>query len=505
MPYEIRGKFVYNTETGEKKNKKPLSHERALRYMRALYAVEGKSYAEKAAITKQEADGAHPASHYLIVDDPQSPSTWHLRVRNAAGALDTGLMGGAWAALHGGYRGNRYEGPGKEQAIKKLTALYAEQQRPVPGIAQKAANPHAKAGETIVGNLKRGADGKFSSAGAPSTAKPESKKLSTLRNKLSALRKPKAGGKAPAKPKAPKAGAKPKASPEDKAREKLIAEQQKKDEQARRDSMKRQQAAERLRNAAAKRRQATDERKQALLKKMQGAIGAKPPAAPKGGGGGGGSKGSQKKPEAKKPETPAIDPALSDMATKLSRGEALNTTEQDTLVRNGLARRDRDGALILSAAGLRSTRKEYLPGTLTVYKDAGGWRWIGVSSTAFRDREGEIVSTAALEDDVARSYKAIDEGLAADHGPLRFWHLPGLDLGRCDFRMVHGHSLIEGGTFFSEKEASLIKPGDQMSLAFAYAPADFIAGVFRSIVSFERSITPAGRAANPFTAIRTEG
>ena len=34
------------------------------------------------------------------------------------------LLGAAWAALHGGYRGNKYEGPNKSQAISKLKKLY---------------------------------------------------------------------------------------------------------------------------------------------------------------------------------------------------------------------------------------------------------------------------------------------------------------------------------------------------------------------------------------------
>jgi hypothetical protein len=29
-------------------------------------------------------------------------------------------MGAAWAALHGGYRGNKYEGPDRSAAIAKL-------------------------------------------------------------------------------------------------------------------------------------------------------------------------------------------------------------------------------------------------------------------------------------------------------------------------------------------------------------------------------------------------
>lgn len=40
------------------------------------------------------------------------------------GAIDHGRMGAAWAALHGGYRGNEYEGPDKEKAIERLKAIY---------------------------------------------------------------------------------------------------------------------------------------------------------------------------------------------------------------------------------------------------------------------------------------------------------------------------------------------------------------------------------------------
>ncbi len=37
------------------------------------------------------------------------------------------LMGAAWAALHGGYRGNKYEGPDKQTAISKLKRLYRKE------------------------------------------------------------------------------------------------------------------------------------------------------------------------------------------------------------------------------------------------------------------------------------------------------------------------------------------------------------------------------------------
>ena len=87
---------------------------------------------ETKAVMKAEGDGEHPASHYLVVEDAEKPTTWHLRVRNAAGEVDHRLMGAAWAALHGGYRGNRYEGPEREAALAKLTRLYASEGLDVP-------------------------------------------------------------------------------------------------------------------------------------------------------------------------------------------------------------------------------------------------------------------------------------------------------------------------------------------------------------------------------------
>jgi len=74
----------------------------------------------------------YPPSAFLVVEDPESPATWHLQVRDADGNPDHRLMGAAWAALTVGYRGNRYEGPGKEEAMRKLQALYSGEDMPEP-------------------------------------------------------------------------------------------------------------------------------------------------------------------------------------------------------------------------------------------------------------------------------------------------------------------------------------------------------------------------------------
>jgi len=68
---------------------------------------------------------------YLVVEDRNAPSTWHLQVRKN-GKVDHRLLGAAWAALHGGYRGNKYEGPNKGAALSKLRKLYEQEDMPMP-------------------------------------------------------------------------------------------------------------------------------------------------------------------------------------------------------------------------------------------------------------------------------------------------------------------------------------------------------------------------------------
>ncbi len=101
------------------------------------------------AVTKSEGDGNHPASHYLIVEDPEHPSGWHLRVRDANGNVDHGLLGAAWAALHGGYRGNKYQGPGKEEALRKLKALYKSEGMELPSGQESEVRSQKSEGKTV--------------------------------------------------------------------------------------------------------------------------------------------------------------------------------------------------------------------------------------------------------------------------------------------------------------------------------------------------------------------
>lgn len=138
--------------------------------------------------------------------------------------------------------------------------------------------------------------------------------------------------------------------------------------------------------------------------------------------------------------------------------------------------------------------------SFAVFKDrTGRYRWLTISSTAFRDRDGEIVSVKALADDVART------DATGIHGPLRWWHVPGVDIGDCDYAAMDGRCLIESGTFRDERYGAALATTAkdwQISIGFLHGHDQPDArGVFSAIHRFERSIVPAGRASNPFTRL----
>jgi hypothetical protein len=228
--------------------------------------------------------------------------------------------------------------------------------------------------------------------------------------------------------------------------------------------------------------------------------GAKPGSVGQsGGGGGGGSSGDDKED---------IPRALRDAALALSEGRDADVA---SLVRNGLAKIDKFGNPVLTAAGLRAIRTK----AFAVFKDsAGAYRWIARTTTAFEDRDEEIISTPAL---------AESADSAGPRGPLRWWHMgrpdplsvdrpwgPGVDLGWCDFAAISGRTLIESGTFKSEPIARAVAAHAQdleLSPGFFHAAGEPDAsGVFAHIRIFERSLVPkwAGRASNPYTGLVVE-
>lgn len=407
---------------------------------------------------------------------------------------------------------------------------------------EKAANYGARAGQTIAGRLVRGGDGQFASSGAavPTYRKPKGTSRSIIVKRRDA--KAKGGKKATAKK--PAAGKAPKSASAvereqlalQTARERLADIKTRRAERA---ADRAQRASDRAKagvekvgqqaQTAAQTAKRTADRKAEIERRRE-----EKQAQGKGGGGGGKAK-PQDKDAAKAAEraknrsavqAATLDAPAFDAFASLAEGGDADPAQVDALVETGLVERDTTGGVRVSAAGrsylvaansgdvgrakdamsravdrvaARAKRKE--APAFAVYKDArtGKGRWLTVSSTAFQDRDGEIVSVEALNADCDRA------DADGQYGPLRWWHLPGVDIGDCDFNMVVGKSLIESGTFRDERIGAILaqKAADhQISIGFLHPrnqpDAD---GVFTRIRRFERSLTPAGRASNPFTRL----
>ena len=369
---------------------------------------------------------------------------------------------------------------------------------------EKASDYSARAGQNISRGLKRGNDGKFTSA---SGSVADSKRTPTGTPAAKKPAKPAKGGsrrsratarRAAPKPKKPAGQTERQRQAAERQRERMIQRQQAADHRVRQRDIRRGEQAKRQQQReedAKKRKLATAQRRAAAEAARRQRAQQKP--------GTGGGKGGTK--PAKPAKAPEFSAQLATTARKLQDGETLSEQETQTLIRNGLARRTKDG-LVLSETGLRAARQQSTTkSVLTTFKDAvGNDRWLSVTTTSLEDRDREVISLAAIERDVARSYKAVEAG-APDHGPLRFWHVPGLDIGRCDFRCVVGKSLVESGTFDQAGYAGLIRPGDQMSPGFMH-PWDQpdAERVYHDIHIFERSVTPARRASNPWTRIQVK-
>lgn len=171
-------------------------------------------------------------------------------------------------------------------------------------------------------------------------------------------------------------------------------------------------------------------------------------------------------------------------------------------------------------------RKEF--SEFTVIKQGSEYRWVVVSSNAFKDREGEIVSEKALAADVDR--------MDADgqYGPLRWWHVgdvafnepgnwqtaqagEGMDIGTCDFAALHDRMLIESGTFKAARFGDVDLSAEQIAQAVAANAANLqvsrgfakpmdepVDGVYWHIKGVERSLLPKGTAANAFTSVSVQ-
>lgn len=469
----------------------------------------------------------------------------------------------------------QYEALRKRGYSKQAAAMISNGR--TPGHTVKSPNYGARAGETIAGNLKRGENGKFASAGSAPSAKPAkaAQRAQRAQDRASAA---KAEADLRAQEDAQLEAAKP-----GKARAKV-----------------------RMQIAAARRARALAARQ---ARADQAVADANAPADPKaekpakeekpkkgGGGGGGGGKDKpsddEKKQQAlaKKRQTAAetanqvgIKPAEVDFlrgvaegtqppgsfdATRLmdlgliqDTGDSAEATDQGRRALSALERGDvrgyqaalqdakarmaREAAAKKRAADAQAKRDTPTPAPepnarpgkeaptpgaskprnrrrgqyyvklpsqrtkaappFAVFKDVkGADRWLAITTTAYKDQDGEYISREAIKGAVAHG------DATGDRGTLRYWHVPGFDLGDCDFQATTADDrlLLESGTFRSTAAAELgqrmAAKGWQMSPGFLHPPTEPANGTYRHIILFERSCCPPGRASNPYTQFITK-
>jgi hypothetical protein len=147
---------------------------------------------------------------------------------------------------------------------------------------------------------------------------------------------------------------------------------------------------------------------------------------------------------------------------------------------------------------------------ITKQQEDGRWRWVTISSTAFLDKEQEIVSTEGIAKSVERS----EDGQS--YGPMLYWHEPSIVLGECDFQAQDGLCLIESGLWHNNEvgEAARKAVGGNIGgwgVSIGFLPLlgsdnEIVNGrvatvVWKDIQIVERSVLPSTQAATWYSSI----
>lgn len=215
----------------------------------------------------------------------------------------------------------------------------------------------------------------------------------------------------------------------------------------------------------------------------------------------------------------AIGRAGQRVSDSASRNTARDQRQADAAKRRAaIAKRQADADARRAAREAQARENQYNQGirvvkkAFAVFKDARGiMRWLARTTTAYEDRDKEIIASAALDADSQRMMRT------KQFGPLRWWHVgtpspldeaapwgPGLDLGWCDYSVLIGRTRVESGTFVSPaiaRKVTAIAETLELSPGFFHPLSQPSDGVFSDMFTFERSLVPMGyaRASNLFT------
>jgi len=135
-----------------------------------------------------------------------------------------------------------------------------------------------------------------------------------------------------------------------------------------------------------------------------------------------------------------------------------------------------------------------------VTKDVhGNWRWMTLFTNKFQDKDKEIFSESAHKE-----YEAWVDS-TKNYPEARIWHVPGSGFGKADCLTYADGFMIASGNFykgFEDVAARLAEMKDLgMSHGFTFSEGDLDSeGVYHSYRTFEVSVLPAEKAANPWTA-----
>jgi hypothetical protein len=144
--------------------------------------------------------------------------------------------------------------------------------------------------------------------------------------------------------------------------------------------------------------------------------------------------------------------------------------------------------------------------TLKIFDSGQQPYWVAISSGAYLDRAGEVVSQEALD----AAVKEMDE--RGDYGPLCLYHLyPVAKVGTCLVSARIGKFLVEAGTWDDTPLARAARDWVErnpyraaVSIGFTYDPDKFDGMVYRKISILERSLISAEHSAFPWSSLKTK-